>query len=218
MLKVNIIGNSGAARECYWILRDLLESAPGLRDYYEFNGFYSWRGYPSNLKELACYYRGDAENIEDAPDQGLVIGIGDPLLRKEVFETLKDRGAGFINLVHPWTAICPSAEIGKGNVFQRGCTVYANASIGDGNYINGAVNLSHDAVIGDFNFLAPYSIVLGNARVGNLNWLAPHAVIMERAKVGNRNFIGPNSSVFKGCGDRQRLLGTPAINVGSVNE
>lgn len=217
MPKINIAGNSGAARECYWILRDLAESSPGLKDYYIFNGFYSWRGYPSNLKELDKYFRGDAESRNIVPGEVWVIGIGNPKLRKEVFQTLDGRGASFINLVHPWTSICHSAKIGRGNVFQRGSTIYANASIGDGNYINGAVNVSHDAKIGDFNFLAPYSIILGEARLGSLNWLAPHAVVMNKAKVGDGNLIGPNSSVFKGCGNNARLMGSPAMRVGTYN-
>lgn len=60
--------------------------------------------------------------------------------------------------------------------------------------------------------------MLGAARVGSLNWLAPHAVIMDRARVGNSNLVGPNSSVFKGCGDHARMLGAPALRVGSYGE
>ncbi len=218
MPRINIVGNSGAARECYWILKDLADSLPGLKDYYKFNGFYSWKGYPSNLEELECYFLGDIESRDIIPGEMWVIGIGKPKLREEIFRTLECRGAEFINLIHPWTSICPSARIGRGNIFQRGCTIYANAYVGDGNYINGAVNISHDAAIGNFNFLAPYSIVLGKAHIGNRNWLAPHAVVMDGAKIGHRNLVGPNSSVFKGCGDNARLMGSPALKVGSYND
>lgn len=214
MPKVCIVGNSGAARECYWILRDLLESSPGLAAYYAFSGFYSWDAYPDNLKELAEFSRGPIETHRIDGEELYIIGIGKPDLRRGVFMWLKERKAKLMNLIHPWTAICPSATMGEGNVFQRGCTVYANAQIGNGNYINGAANLSHDAKIGDFNFLAPYAIVLGGAHIGDLNWLAPHAVIMDRAGIGDHNLVAPNSSVFKGAGSNARLIGSPAIKMG----
>lgn len=218
MPRICIAGNSSAARECYWILRDLQESAPALASYYEFDGFYSWGGFPDNLEELKDYARGPLETHNFSPDELWVIGIGKPSLRRDVFNYLKARGATLMNLIHPWTSICPSASLGEGNVFQRGCTVYANARIGNGNYINGAVNLSHDASIGDFNFLAPYSIILGGARIGNLNHLAPHAVLMEKAHMGDCNSLAPGSALFKGCGDRARLSGNPALKIGEMND
>lgn len=218
MPKVAIVGNSGAARECYWILRDLLESSPGLSAYYDFEGFYSWQGYEGNLKELASFFRGPVEDAEIFPSRLYVIGVGEPHLRRDIFIWLKARNASLMNLIHPWTAICPSATMGEGNVFQRGCTIYANAVIGDGNYINGAANLSHDASIGDFNFLAPYSIVLGGASIGSLNHLGPHAVVLEQSRMGNNNSLGPASSLFKGCGDNGRYAGCPALKIGQMPE
>lgn len=216
MPKVFIAGNSGAARECYWILKDLLEASPGLRGYYDFSGFLSWNGYQGDLKELAHFFAGDLSEHGVDANALYVIGVGKPQLRRDIYEFLKARQATLMNLIHPWTYICPSARIGEGNVFQRGCTVFTDAVVGNGNYLNGAVNLSHDASLGDFNFLAPYAIVLGGARIGNCNHLAPHAVITEHASVGDENLIGPNSSVFKGCGSNKRLMGTPALVVGDA--
>lgn len=216
MPKVLIAGNSGAARECYWILRDLQQASPGLASYYEFGGFFSWQGYDGDLRELAGHFRGPLEDHAVRPDDLYVLGVGLPRLRRDIFTYLKERGARLMNLIHPWTSICPSAVMGEGNVFQRGCTVYANAVIGNGNYINGAANLSHDAQIGDFNFLAPYSIVLGGARMGDGNHLGPHAVLLEHARMGDGNSLAPGSALYKGCGDYTRLSGNPALTIGDM--
>lgn len=214
MPKVFIAGNSGAARECYWMLRDLREASPGLGPYYEFGGFFSWQGFAGDLKELSGLFRGSLEQHDISPDELYIIGVGATYLRRDIFRHLKARGARLMNLIHPWTSICPSAVIGEGNVFQRGCTIYANAVVGNGNYINGAVNLSHDARIGDFNFLAPYAIVLGGASMGDGNHLGPHAVLLEHARMGNGNLLTPGSALFKGCGDNARLSGNPALKIG----
>lgn len=217
MPKVCIAGNSGAARECYWIFHDLVESSPGLKNYYTFAGFYSWNDFQGDLKELAPLYRGPLEAHAPEPEEVYVIGIGDPELRQAVFLWLKERRANLMNLIHPWTYICPSVELGEGNIFQRGCTVYANAVIGNGNYINGAVNIAHDAQIGDFNFLAPYAIILGGASIGSLNHLAPHAVILEHTHMGNHNSLAPCSVLFKNCRDNARLSGSPALKIGEFH-
>lgn len=216
MPQIFIVGNSGAARECYWIIQDLLQSSPGLASYYDFRGFFSWQNYEGDLKELANMSLGDIANHQVDENALYVIGAGEPRLRRDIFNYLKERGATLMNLIHPWTAICPSAIMGEGNIFQRGCTVYANAEIGNGNYINGAANLSHDARIGDFNFLAPYSIVLGGASMGNLNHLGPHAVLLERCHMGSNNSLGPASALFKGCGNNGRYAGNPALKIGNM--
>lgn len=211
-----IVGNSGAARECYWILRDLLESAPGLAPYYNFRGFYSWGGHPDNLKDLSPMALGPVEDKAVQLDATYIIGAGQPRLRRDIFRYLKERGAKLMNLIHPWTSICPSAKIGEGNVFQRGCTIYPNAEVGDGNYINGAANLSHDAKIGDFNFLGPYSIVLGGASIGDMNHLGPCSMVMDKSRVGNNNIIAPGTIIYKGCKHNCRMAGNPALRIGAV--
>lgn len=216
MPKVIIIGNSGAARECYWILQDMLSSSVGLRNYYNFVGFISWKGYTGDLKEFCNMTIGtDTEHTIDK-DALYVIGVGNPALRKTIFDDFKSRGATFMNLIHPWTDICASAVIGEGNIFQRGSTVYCNASIGNGNYINGAANLSHDAAIGDFNFLGPYTLILGGAKLGSCNHLGPHCVLLEHSQAGDNNLFSPGSYLYKGCKNNCRLAGNPALKIGQI--
>ncbi len=65
MPRILIIGNSGAARECYWVLRDVMESAPGLAHYYSFGGFLDWKGYAGDLKDLRDFYLGTATTRPD---------------------------------------------------------------------------------------------------------------------------------------------------------
>ncbi len=216
MPHVVIIGNAGAARECYWIFQDMLNSSVGLRCYYTFRGFLDWRGHAGDLKEFSALHLGTAGEYVIQPDDLFVIGVGHPRLRKAIFEDFKARGGTFMNLIHPWTDICPSAVLGEGNVFQRGCTVYCNARIGNANYINGAVNLSHDAEIGDFNFLAPYSLVLGGAKLGSCNHLGPHAVILDHAHAGDGNVFAAASCLYRGCRDDCLMSGNPALRVGKA--
>lgn len=217
MPRVMIIGNSGAARECYWVLQDVVASAPALSSYYEFGGFLSWRGFEGDLRELSGFFRGDLSEHVVEQDEIYVIGVGSPDLRGDIYAELKASGASLMNLIHPWSYVCPSARLGEGNVIQRGCTIFANARVGDGNYLNGAVNIAHDACIGNFNFLAPYAIVLGGARLGSSNRLGPHSVLLEHSRMGDGNLLAPGSTLYKGCRSNCRMAGNPALKIGTLD-
>lgn len=217
MQAIYIVGNSGAARECYWLLRDIMEADCRWKERYFFAGFFSWQNYQGDLKELADLFRGPIEERPISERESFVIGVGSPALRKEIYEYIRERKGNLPNIIHPWSSICSSAILGEGNILQRGGTIYANAEIGNGNYLNGASNISHDVIIGDFNFLAPYAIVLGGAKIGNLNCLGPHAVILPHAVLGNENSLAPGSSLYKGYGDGCRLAGSPALKIGDFN-
>lgn len=216
MPQVIIIGNSGAARECYWLLDDMRRAAPGLKNYYLFKGFLSWQDHQGDLKGLARFLLGDARNYSPSAEELFVIGIGQPDLRKAVFEDFKARGANFLTLVHPWSDISPAAEVGEANIFQRGSTVHCDACIGNANYFNGAINVGHDVEIGDYNFIGPASLLLGECSIGSQNMLGVRCTLLPKARVGNGNILAPGSIVYKGCKDNGRLAGNPALKIGDI--
>lgn len=215
MERVVIIGNSGAARECYWLLQDMLAADARLRNRLSFGGFVAWRGYPPNLCELTSFQLGSEQEYQPREEDRLVIGIGDPALRAAVLRYYQECSCSFLNLVHPKAYVCPSAVMGVANIIQRDSTIYCNARIGNGNYLNGAVNIAHDAVIGDCNFLGPYSMVLGGASIGDGNHLGPRTLILEKQRAGSHNLCAPDSVLYKGCGDHCRMAGSPAIKIGT---
>ena len=84
-----IIGNSGAARECFWIFKDMLAADARLEQECRFGGFLSWGGYPSNLKELDSWFRGPVEAYAIEPEDVFAIGVGAPRLRAAIYATMK---------------------------------------------------------------------------------------------------------------------------------
>lgn len=211
--RVFIIGNSGAARECYWIFRDMLAKTPDCAQAYHFSGFLDWKGYKGSLQELTPLHRGSVDDHDMRSDDLFVLGIGKPSLRREIFETCKARGATFMNLVHPEAYVIETARLGEGNVLQRGASVFGNAVVGNGNYINGFASLAHDAVMGDFNFLAPYAMLLGGARIGSGNHLGPQSLLLEHVRMGDGNMLAPGAILYKGCRNNCRLAGNPALKI-----
>lgn len=205
-----IIGNSGAARECYWLYQAMCEKDSSCPP---FKGFISWKGYPGRLQELASFELGSSDTYQPVEDDLFAIGLGDPFLRKEVFEFYSSLNMEFFTLCHPSVWICPSASMGKANVFHNGCHIGPNAVIGDCNYLNGSVVIGHDASIGSFNVLNVFSLLGGEASMGDCNRLAPACQLLPKAKMGSRNILAPASVLFKGCRNDCVMAGNPALLV-----
>lgn len=205
---VVIVGNAGAARECYWLLRVAREADAATPP---FKGFLAWQGYAGELCELTDFSLGSSEDYQPAPDDLFVIGIGNPALRLAVYDWLRQRRAAFYTLRHPNVYICPSATVGEANIFQRDCVVQPNARIGNANFFNGGVIVGHDAVIGHANTFNLHVGISGHARLGDANRLAPRCILLENAKVGSWNVFAPGAVVYKGCRDCCLMVGNPAL-------
>lgn len=204
---VVIVGNSGAARECYWLLRVAREAGEKVA----FKGFLAWKGHVGNLRDLARFSLGDSEEYRPAQDDLFVIGMGKPELRLAVYNRLKELDAAFYTLRHPNVYICPSADVGEANIFQRDCVVQANASIGNANFFNGGVVVGHDAKIGNGNVFNLHTGVSGNVGIGDANQFAPQSIVLEHATIGSRNVFAPGAVVYKGCKDHCLMTGNPAL-------
>jgi NDP-sugar pyrophosphorylase family protein len=204
-----ILGNAGAARECFWLLRDVMKE----RDDVFFKGFLAFEGYAGKLRELADLALGPDDAYIFAPDDVFIIGIGLPALRLKAFHKWKDRGARFMNLTHPTVRRVAEADAGEGNVLAHNCHISCNVTLGNANYLNGSVVVGHDSRIGDGNFFGPFAVVLGDAAIGSGNSFGVHSVVLAGARIGNGNTIAPGAYVYKGCGDNRVLAGNPALNV-----
>ena len=207
MRNVVIIGNSGAARECYWLLQDVSREQKDLA----FKGFLSFEGHKGALHGLSTLEMGSDDDYAPDADDVFVIGIGIPNLRLKVFQKWKERGARFINLVHPTVERLGPGEMGEGNILASHCSISCDTILGDANFLNGSVVLGHDARIGHGNCFSPFSLVLGDACIGSGNSFGVHSVVMPGAKIGDNNTIVPGAYIYKGCRDNTIMAGNPAL-------
>lgn len=205
--QVVIIGNSGAARECYWSTRDVLGDA------FSFRGFLSFEGFPSKLKELAGLEIGDDDGYTPGPDDEFVIGIGKPALRAKAYAKWKERGARFLTLIHPFSFIPPNTVMGDANIITCACHFSCNVTLGNANYCNGNVVLGHDVRVGDANFFGAFSLVMGGAEIGSRNAFGIRSAVLPEGRIGDDNTVAPGAFVYKGCGNGCLMAGNPALNV-----
>jgi len=212
MRNVIIIGNSSSARECHWLVGEIVKNGAPLC----FKGFLAFEGFRGNLRSLAHLEIGHDDDYVPEPDDVFVIGIGSPELRQRAFDKWKQRNASFINLVHPFTTIPPETRMGEANIISCACFFSCDTVIGNTNYFNGEITLGHDVVVGDANFFAPGFIALGNISIGSGNSFGVRSVVLANAKIGDNNSIAPGAFIYKGCKSNCRMAGNPALNIGTV--
>lgn len=209
MRNVVIIGNSGAARECHWLLGEVAGQGTDLA----FKGFLAFEGYAGNLRGLSQWQIGNDDDYVPENGDVFVIGIGDPALRQKAFAKWKMRGAAFINLIHSSATVPAETRVGEANIISCRCFLSCDVMIGNANYLNGEIILGHDATVGDANFFAPGFTALGGVSIGSRNSFGVHSSALAKAKIGNDNIIAPGAFLYKGCGNHCVMSGNPALNV-----
>lgn len=209
MRDVIIIGNSGAAREIYWLLRQIQERDRALR----FKGFLSFENYPQKLEELANFEIGNDDDYIPGESDVFVIGIGEPALRAKAYRKWKEKDANFINIVHPDLFIPPSTDLGEANIICFASFISCNVKIGKANFLNTHVVLGHDVTIGDANFIGSFSIIQGGAKIGSRNKLAAQSNMLANSRLGDDNKVSPGSVIYRGKFNHAIIKGNPAFQI-----
>jgi sugar O-acyltransferase (sialic acid O-acetyltransferase NeuD family) len=154
----------------------------------------------------------EAENFFKTTDNKFTIGIGNPALRKMLYEKFTALGGEF------YSTISPKASIGNfGNKINEGCnimtgTVITNdVTIGKGCLINLNCTVGHDVVIGEFVELSPGVSVSGNCKIGNLSFIGTNATILPNICIGENVIVAAGAVVTKDIPSNCMVAGIPAI-------
>lgn len=203
-----IIGAKGFAKEILEVLHQLHE-LENLVFYDDVN-----KDVPEKLfgqfpilrtfQEAAVYFK--------TIDNQFTIGIGNPVLRKKLYDRFTSLGGEFTSVISP-SAIIGSygVQIGigsnilSGSVFSnsivmgKGCIVYYNSII------------THDCKIGDFVEISPAVTLLGRCQIGSYSQIGSNATILPDIKIGKNVNVAAGAVVTKDVPDNCVVAGVPAV-------
>lgn len=209
---IYIVGGDGFARECYGYIKRMSEQDSTIN----FKGFLGEGGYVPELKDFSKYFISDISEFKFGQNDYIVIGSGNPEIRKRIYEYSKIRGIKFFTVIDPSVVMLDYVNYGEANIFTYGTFLTSNIKIGNGNIFNTCTNVGHDVEIGNFNFLGPNSQLLGHVIIGNYNTVGTNCVFLPKAKVGDCNKIAPLSAIYKRCKSNSYYMGNPAVKVGDI--
>ena len=177
----------------------------------------------SGYKEIAFL---DDKNVEGLPVIGTLndiekyiceccffVAIGDNSLRKKILKNVKELGGELASIIHPFSSVSKSAEIGEGTVIMAGAVVQANAKIGEGVIINTCSSVDHDCVVGNWTHVAVGARLAGSVKAGKSVFLGASCVILNNLSVTDNCVVGAGSAVICNINDVGTYVGVPARRI-----
>ena len=144
-------------------------------------------------------------------DNQFTIGIGNPLLRKQLYDKFTALGGVFTSTLSPLATIgifdvkigdganvLSGAVFSNGTMLGKGCIVYYNSII------------THDCTIGDFVEISPSVTLLGRCKIGSYSQIGSNTTILPDIKIGENVIIGAGSVVTKDLPNNCVAVGVPA--------
>lgn len=145
-------------------------------------------------------------------DNRFIIGIGNPIYRKMIYEKFVTIGG------IPQSIIAKSAIIGSfdnqideaTNIMQK-VVITNSVSIGKGIIINQLSSIGHDVVISDFVEICPNVSISGNCFIGENTFIGTSSTILPKIKIGKNVIVAAGSVVTKDVPDNCMVAGIPAV-------
>lgn len=144
---------------------------------------------------------------------GVVVSIGDCVVRWSKHLELRAAGAPLVTLVHPRATVSSYASLGLGSVVMAGAVVNIDSHIGQAAIINTGATVDHDCNLADGVHVCPGAHLSGNVRVGPCTMVGVGVAIKQGVVIGDQTIIGAGAVLVCDVGDRVVVAGNPARNL-----
>jgi sugar O-acyltransferase (sialic acid O-acetyltransferase NeuD family) len=158
----------------------------------------------------ALDYAGTIESYQPRQGDKLIVGIGDPIAKRRVVQSLLARGAEFAQLIHPTAVVARNASLGAGVVLCPYSVISAHATLGDFVAVNILSSVGHDAVLGAYTTLSAHVDLTGGVKVGEACFFGSGARVVPRVSIGDEARIGAGATVLRTVPASAVMFTTPA--------
>lgn len=209
MKNLIIIGAGGCGREILQWAKDINRKDQT----WNIKGFLDDDANALNNKKCDISIISSIDDYKIQEDDVFVCGIGDSATRKAVVNKMKEKGAEFVNIIHPTAIVADSCMLGNGVILYPFSLVSDNATVADGCIINMHSSVAHDATLGSYCTISSYCDITGMCTVGNEVFMGTSAKLVPGTKVGNHAFICAGSVVMSRIRDDVKVMGNPAKKI-----
>lgn len=147
---------------------------------------------------------------EEAAGGEYVVGIADPVARREMVVRLEDNGLVALAVVHPRAVIGPDTIVAEGCVVLANAHVSSSVTLGRHVQINYNSTVGHDCALDEFVTVYPGANVSGNVHLEAGATMGSNSVVLQGLTVGPGTLVGAGAVVTKTLGAGLTVAGVPA--------
>ena len=153
----------------------------------------------------------DAQKFFKEKDSKFTIGIGNPELRKKLYDKFISIGGVFTSTISPYAKIGNYGNsIGEGSNIMTGTVITNDVQISKGVLINLNCTIGHDSIVGEFVEMSPGVHISGNCKIGDYSVFGTNSTVLPKISIGKNVIIGAGSVVTKDIPDNSLAIGIPA--------
>ncbi|QYY27671.1 MULTISPECIES: acetyltransferase [Cupriavidus] len=138
-----------------------------------------------------------------APQQGVMVAIGSPAARQDVFRWLLQQRVMMPSYVHATALVSTSSRLGMAALIFPFTVVSRDATVEDGVVANAFCGIGHGASVGPCSVLSPHVVLNGNSSVGPGCFLGTRATLYPGVKIGAECTVDSHTGVSSNVKDRQ---------------
>ena len=208
MEDIAIYGAGGFGREVLALLEQINER----ESKYNFIGFFDdghERG--EMINGFPVLGGMDVLNIREGR-LGLVLAIGDPVVKRSVFDKIFNSNISYPSLIHPSVQVCAGryVEIEEGCIVCAGCIITVNIVIHKFVILNLSCTVGHDTEIGEFSSFMPAVNISGEVVIGKDVYVGTGTKIINQLSIGDGTIVGAGAVVAKTLPPNCTAVGIPA--------
>lgn len=140
-----------------------------------------------------------------------IIAVGDNWTRSLLANNIlkKNSNFEFINTIHPFSHLSPSATLGIGNFIGPFVSIGPDSIIENHCLLNTKSSLDHDCYLKNFTSIGPGAICGGNVTIGECSAISLGVKIIHNINVGNNSVIGAGATVLENMPSNCVAFGVP---------
>lgn len=144
---------------------------------------------------------------------GVIVGIGDNSIRRNIAANLTACGEYFVTAIHPRAVVAKDVQIGVGTVVFANAVVNTGSRIGTHAILNTACTIDHHNQLSDFVHIAPGVHLGGNVVVDEGAFVGIGAAVMPNRTIGAWATVGAGALVQRDIRAGITAIGVPAREI-----